>query len=216
MTEPKVRPFQPLKTPKPAFAEGLDSSLLQAYPRLEIEIGCGVGLHPIKRAALNPGSLYVAIEHTHERFGKFKRSLAALRSLRASALPNLHPRQANAVSWISHYVKPQTVDHYWLMYPNPYPKKKHLNQRWYAMPFTHHLVDTLKPGGKLTLVTNMKYYADEAEASFVSNFGLKLQVRSELQGIEALSSGHDPRTHFEKKYLERGETCYDLTFTRLG
>ena len=37
---------------------------------------------------------------------------------------------------------------------------------------------------------------------------------AELKEIEfkALNSSFRPRTHFEKKYLERGETCYNLVF----
>lgn len=202
------RSFDPMKTPKPAFAAGLDRSLLSQYPRLEIEIGCGVGLHPIKRAALSSRSLYVAIEHTHERYGKFVRRVENLRSKEPGALPNLEMRQANAVSWISHYIQPGMVDQYWIMYPNPYPKKKHQNMRWHAMPFTSHLVATLKPGGLITLVTNMKYYADEACAFFTEQFGLKLVDHKELK------LGFEPRTHFEKKYLERGELCFELVFEK--
>ncbi|MCM0606167.1 MAG: hypothetical protein KA715_08760 [Xanthomonadaceae bacterium] len=204
---PLLRSFDPLKTPKPAIAQGLDAGLVRVYPRLEIEIGCGVGLHPIKRAALSQESLYVAIEHTRERYGKFERRLENLRAKDPGAIPNLIPIHANAISWISHHIEPASVDHYWIMYPNPYPKKKHLNQRWYAMPFTSHLVTTLKPGGRLTLVTNMKYYADEAEVAFTQQYGLKLEERKEL------TLGFDPRTHFEKKYLERGEVCFELSWS---
>lgn len=204
----ETRLFDPMKTPKPAFAEGLAPALVASYSRLEIEIGCGVGLHPIKRAALSTASLLVAIEHTRERYGKFARRIENVRAKEKGALPNLEPRHANAISWISHHIGPSSVDQYWIMYPNPYPKKKHLNQRWYAMPFTSHMVETLKPGGFITLVTNMKYYADESIEYFTKVHGLTLVEKKELK------LGFEPRTHFEKKYLERGEVCYELSFSK--
>ena len=59
-----------MKTPKPAFAEGLNHSLVLAYQRLEIEIGCGVGLHPVARAALAKESLAMVVqEQSTHNFG---------------------------------------------------------------------------------------------------------------------------------------------------
>ena len=197
----QVRAFNPESTPKPSRAEGLPARILE---RLEIEIGCGVGMHPLQHAAQNSATSFIALEHTHERFGKFQRSYEA----KADLLQNLHPRHANAVSWISHHVGPESVDHYWILYPNPNPKKKHRNLRWHAMPFAQYLVKTLKKGGRITVATNLKFYADEAIQDWQQLHGLKLIESTELV------LGAAPRTHFEKKYLERGETCFNMVFER--
>ena len=146
--------------------------------------------------------MFIAIEHTQERFGKFARRLA-----NHEPMVNLHAVHANAISWIVHCVPAASLDRIWLLYPNPYPKTRHRNQRWHAMPFAAKLVETLKPGGELRLATNEQFYANEAERDWQLQ-GLVLDSRKEIGSDEA------PRTHFERKYIERGETCFDLTFVR--
>ncbi len=46
-----------------------------SYPEmpLDIEVGCGVGLHPIQYSLANPDRFLVALEHTREKFEKFHR-----------------------------------------------------------------------------------------------------------------------------------------------
>jgi tRNA G46 methylase TrmB len=144
----------------------------------------------------------IAIEHTRERFAKFARRLA-----HHEPLSNLRAVHANAISWIAHCVPPESVDRYWLLYPNPYPKARQRNQRWHAMPFARHLISTLKPGGELVLATNEGFYADEAERDWA------------LAGLTFVSRGLvsrdvPPRTHFERKYLERSQDCHELVFSR--
>jgi tRNA G46 methylase TrmB len=59
--------------------------------------------------------------------------------------------RANAVHWIAHYLSKQSVDAYFILYPNPYPKASQRNKRVHAMPFMGHLIATLKPGGTLKM-----------------------------------------------------------------
>ena len=80
------------------------------------------------------------------------------------------------------------------------------------MPFMHHVLETLKKKGKLTMATNIKFYAAEAEAYFTQEWGLKLVTKQVYSSIDECP--FEPRTHFEKKYLERGETCWNLVFEK--
>ncbi len=196
-----IRPFQEERAPRPRLFNGF------ARPDgcLEIEIGCGTGLHAQWLALREPSRTLVAIEHTHERFGKFHRRLE-----KEGCPANLVPVHANAISWITHAVGEAWVDRYWLLYPNPYPKTRDRGQRWHAMPFFHKLLKTLKPGGELVLATNLKWYADEAESHFRSIWGLTVTERRELTLETFREQRLGPRTAFEKKYLERGEVCHEV------
>lgn len=129
-------------------------------------------------------------------------------------MPNLIPIHANAVSWVTHFVAGESVDRYWLLYPNPYPKAEHLNRRWHAMPFASQIIETLKKGGELCFATNEKFYADEAVEYWTKFWGLKLVSRRELKP-ELLNESYRPRTHFEKKYLEDGQSCHDFVFKKV-
>ena len=197
-----TRAFNIKKVPKPEN-QFYDISLPKGL--VDIEIGCGVGLHPVEYAKKHPERSLIAIEHTREKFEKFTRRIAS-----GEPLPNLTPVHANAISWISHLVPNNYVSRYFILYPNPYPKTRDLGKRWHAMPFMQHLLDTLKPGGTITLATNCGFYADEARVHFQECWGLKLDA------VKELGSSHleGARTHFERKYLERKEKCLDLVFSK--
>jgi tRNA G46 methylase TrmB len=80
------------------------------------------------------------------------------------------------------------------------------------MPFMARLLETLKRGGTLRLATNLEFYADEAADFGVREWGLVLEDRRAFTSAAPIEGA--PRTHFEKKYLEDGQTCHDLVFRR--
>lgn len=165
---------------------------------LDLEIGCGVGWHPIKYAQANPNRTLIAIEHTRAKFDGFRRRADR------HELPNLLPIHADAIRWVTHALPESSVDRIFVLYPNPEPQAA--NKRWFRMPFMHELLTKLKPQGTIELATNIATYKDEAKmyASEVWN----LELADEHTVTE------NPRTHFEKKYLLRGETCFDVTFRK--
>ncbi len=188
-----MRPFDKTHIPIPEVQVELPS----CFQNLDIEIGCGVGFHPIDYAKRYPDRLLVAIEKTKEKFDKFVGRLE-----RHPQIKNVVPIHTNAVWWIAHQIKPNTVDRYFILYPNPYPKDP--QKRFFQMPFMSWVVETLKSGGTITLATNEKYYFDESLENAQKIFGLQVIEK------RTVDLNEKPRTHFEKKYLERGETCYNL------
>lgn len=200
----EVRDFESTKIPCPSN-KYYDLKLPDCD--FDIEIGCGVGLHPILYGKKHPNKTLIAIEHTAEKFEKFLR-----RYQNNQAPKSIIPVHANAISWISHKVPSQRVSNFILLYPNPYPKLRDLNKRWHAMPFMAKIIDCLKPGGSIQLVTNCQFYALEAKQYFEEFWNLDLVSFSELKEEEA--SRMEYRTHFEQKYLSRGQTCFDLVYRK--
>lgn len=180
-----------LKTKPDPRAEALIANLKP----LDLEIGCGAGLHPIRRALSHPDRNLIALEHTRNKFDKFWG-----RYLNHKEPENLAPIHGNAISWIADQDFVDKVEEIFLLYPNPNPKRR--NQRWFCMPFFECLLRALKPGGRITLATNLKDYFDEARDMALREWKLKIVREGLYQG--------PPRTHFEKKYMERGESCFEL------
>ncbi len=179
--------------------------LAQAIARgrpIDLEIGCGVGWHPIRYAQENPDRTLVAIEKTSEKYEKFGERLK-----RHPELTNLIAVHADAVAWVTHFAPAGTFDRIFLLYPNP--NRKNASARWIRMPFFGRLLETLKPGGKIEFRTNLPEYADEVRRVGVEGWGLKLRDERRLDPREVDVSAM--RTHFEQKYLARGETCFALT-----
>lgn len=181
------------------------ASLPLSEAPLDLEIGCGVGWHPVRYAKENPNRRLIAIEHTRAKFEKFQSRYA-----RHPELTQLLPVHADAIRWVSHVLKPDSVSKCLLLYPNPEPKAP--NKRWFRSPFMHRLIEVLEPGGEILLATNEEEYWKEAIAYGQDFWNLEVQRRREFTQ-DTLPEGL-PRTHFERKYLLRGETCFDVTFSK--
>lgn len=204
MVDVQIRAFRAEKVP---FPRGFESFRFpRDEKRIAIEIGAGAGWHAIQYAKEHPETLLFAIEQTHDRFEKL-----ASRAKRHAELSRLVPVHANAIGWVTHLVPRASIDEYLLLYPNPNPKESQRNKRWHWHPFFAKLIETLKPNGTLTLATNERFYADEAKEVISKQWGMRLDRFEEVS--LRTHSAYSPRTHFEKKYLERGETVFDLKFS---
>lgn len=169
---------------------------------VDLEIGCGVGWHAIEYSNENPDRILIAVEHTRMRFQKFNR-----RYQNSGSPMNLLPVHANAVTWVAQYLPDDFLENIYIFYPNPYPKASQANLRWHRMPFMGRLIRSMKEHARLTMTTNELFYAREAEYYFRKHWG--------LAGSMTRITEQEPRTHFEKKYLQRGEALYELNFRKI-
>lgn len=163
-----------------------------------VEIGAGKGKHALLFTQTNPDSKLIAIERTREKF------LAMQKQHALEGQPNLLTVHADALPWIVHALYPAQVEQFFILYPNPEPHNP--AQRWLNMPFFEFLLSRLKTGGTITLASNIPEYIDEAEQQ-VQNLW-KLPFVKEIIGQDSA------RTHFEIKYLERGELCQQLIISK--
>ncbi len=217
-------------------------------PNFSIEIGCGVGYHPIQWAKNNPGGKILAIERTKNKFDKFSSRLR-----NHANLTNIFSAHADAAHLLPHLRISRLVDNFFVLYPNPYPKSKHANLRFAYSPLTHFMIDNLKIGGRLIFATNIEEYASELNDEIPKHPGMELEEMTTLLPLSSLSSPPplsslssppplpslsspppqpsflsdqrstiaptctflEPRSHFEKKYITRGDICYNLVFRRV-
>lgn len=163
-----------------------------------IEIGAGKGKHALLFSTQNPQSQLIAIERTREKF------LAMQKQHQIEGQPNLTPMHADALPWVVHALHPKQVQHFFILYPNPEPHNS--AQRWLNMPFFEFLISRLQIDGTITLASNIPSYIDEAEQQLLNVWKLPY----DKQVIAADSA----RTHFEVKYLERGELCQQLVIRK--
>lgn len=199
-----MRPLAASKIPRPTFSyEAYNSWRIEPHIKFAIEIGCGVGYHPIKWAQKNPQSQILAIERTTEKFLKFNNRLS-----HHPHLANIFPAHADAAVLLPHLIQSAEVDEYYVLYPNPYPKERHKNLRFAHSSLTRFISQTLKKNGHLTIATNIEAYAKELLTELPA---------ADLSLVEyrILPPTHVPRSHFEKKYIERGESCHNLVFRRI-
>lgn len=187
------RPFRPDALLAPKGVEPIKTERA-----LFLEIGAGKGKHALLFAKQNPDKHLIAIERTSEKFEAFDK-LA-----QAENLDNLTAVHADAIAYTAHHIAPNSLDGAFILYPNPEPANK--NQRWLNMPFFEFLVSRLKAGATITIASNIGEYIDEAQKLLDETWLLPYE-RFEIDAESA-------RTHFEIKYLARGEVCQELVILK--
>lgn len=165
---------------------------------LMLEIGAGKGKHALGFAKANPDCQLVAIERTRNKFEAFAK-LADVQKL-----PNLTPVHADAIAWIVHAIKPASIARIYILYPNP--EQHNPNQQWLNMPFFEFLLSRLCAGGEVVLATNIADYIDNAERQAKDVWQLPTRREQVVKDSQ--------RTHFEVKYLARGERCWQITMRK--
>ena len=90
------------------------------------------------------------------------------------------------------------LDKHFILYPNPYPKSKHIQRRWHAHPAYPSLIAL---GGRIELRSNWKIYVDEFCAAYT------LAKPSETAQTEAFEPD-EYFTLFERKYHQSGQRIY--------
>ena len=196
LTHQQTRAFQPTKLspPRNFIIPTIIKENKDNLP-LILEIGAGKGKHALSFAMSNSDKHLIAIERTRNKFDAF----AKLATLQSS--PNLDAIHADAIAWIVHAIAPKSVAKIFILYPNP--EQHNPNQQWLNMPFFEFLLSRLQDDGEVVLVTNIEAYMDSAEQQAIKTWSLP-SVRSQVP-IDS------QRTHFEVKYLARGETCWELS-----
>ena len=163
-----------------------------------VEIGAGKGKHALLFSGQNPQSKLIAVERTREKF------LAMQKQHLIEGQSNLQTVHADALPWVVHALFPAQVQQFFILYPNPEPHNP--AQRWLNMPFFEFLLSRLQEGGRITLASNIPEYIAEAQQQLIDVWKLPF--------IKEVIAADSARTHFEIKYLERGELCQQLKITK--
>lgn len=171
-----------------------------------LEIGCGVGLHPILYSGQNPQVGMVALERTVEKFQKFA---GRLNSHERGNLIGLH---GDGLEWLlekRQEIKARFKEIY-LLYPNPYPKNNQRNKRYFGMPSFSLIIEALGGDGEIIMRSNERTYLDEAIYLAQEVWCLE---KTKDQLIEK-DSPQSELTHFERKYLARNLECWEIRWRK--
>jgi tRNA (guanine-N7-)-methyltransferase len=158
---------------------------------LHLEIGSGKGRFLLELAADHPEWDLLAVErankyHTLVCSRVARRGLSNVRLLRTTAEDLLH-RLLPAAS----------VDTLYVLFPDPWPKKRHHKRRLFNPETSRARVRALRPGGRLMVKSDHMGYAEVIDEVLRATPGLRM-----VDPDEAFREL--PLTGFETKYLEQG------------
>ncbi len=105
------------------------------------------------------------------------------------------------------------IEKHFLLYPNPYPKKRRFQNRWYAHPAFPLLMQL--GGDEIVVRSNWKAYLEDFAAAASQLCDLQepssaLVSCYEPATVSIVDPSTEPWTNFEAKYFNVGETTYQL------
>lgn len=160
--------------------------------RLIVDAGCGTGESTRSLAAQDPDAFVIGVDKSERRLQtQGYQAETVCRKNYAFARIDLVDfwRLAEQAGW--------RLDRHYILYPTPWPKKKHIKRRWHGHPVVTSMVSL---GGMLELRSNWRVYI----AEFVSTLD-RLSGRSAT--VEQFTP-ESPLTPFERKYLLSGHSLY--------
>lgn len=177
--------------------------LAQVFPRpapLEVDIGCGDGAFLVALAERFPERNFLGLE---KLAGRVRRACKKASRL---ALPNLRVLRIESAYAIQYLLPPASVDVVHLLFPDPWPKKKHRRRRIMSADFMALVHRLLLPNGRFRIATDQKdYFATARELILPAAF---VEVTTATETF--------PLTTFERHFLAEGAQIYRLELRKIS
>jgi len=170
-----------------------------------LEIGFGNGEHLLALAAAHPERDFVGVEVHRPGVGRL------LLGLHQAALGNVRLLCRDAVEVLELQIPPGFLAELLILFPDPWPKKRHHKRRLIQPAFAALAASRLAPGGVLRLATDWEPYALEMLAVLQGTAGLANLAAG--GGFMARPSERTP-TRFERRGARLGHAVWDLAFRR--
>lgn len=192
-----------LSAPAPA-----DLATLFPVPvdRLRLEIGFGGGEHLVHRAVESPSTGFIGVE-------PFVNSMAKLLAqVEARELRNIRVYDDDATELLD-WLPQASLDQIDLLYPDPWPKKKHWKRRFVSQVNLARFHRVLKPGGLFCFASDIDTYVNWTLLHCRDHGGFEWTARNAADW-ETPYAGW-PGTRYEAKAKREGGTSAYLTFRRI-
>ena len=170
-----------------------------------LEVGFGGGEHLVAQAAAHPEVGFIGCE-------PYLNGVAmALGKLRAQPLGNVavHPGDVRDLFDV---LPEASVARAYVLYPDPWPKKRHHRRRFVTQPYLRDLHKVMAPGAELRLATDIPDYVRQALEE-VPKAGF--EWLAECAGDWRAPWEGWVTTRYEQKALREGRVPHYLRFRRL-
>jgi tRNA (guanine-N7-)-methyltransferase len=191
-----------LKSPAPA---NLAALFQQPVDDVRLEIGFGGAEHMIGQAHTGPRTGFIGAEGFINGIAK------ALAAIDEKQLANVRLHHGDAIHLLD-WLPPASLVRIDLLYPDPWPKRRHWKRRFVNEQNIARLARVLKPGGEFRFASDWANYAEWT-------LWRLLRAPEFVWAAERADDWRKPwdgftRTRYEAKAVREGRTpCY-LIFTR--
>jgi tRNA (guanine-N7-)-methyltransferase len=171
--------------------------------RRVLDIGFGDGEALVTNALNNPAVDYLGLEVHEPGIGHL------LLLLEHAAIKNVRVIARDAAEVVPQLLPTASFDAVDLLFPDPWPKKRHHKRRLVQPPFVAELARVLKPGGFLHVATDWADYARHTREMLAADPRFE-PVAREYLAAEPLAAR--PPTKFERRGVRLGHEVADLYF----
>lgn len=170
-----------------------------------LEIGFGGGEHLIWQAARHPDVTILGCEPFEDGVVK------VLTAIEERKLGNIRLR-ADDVRPLLRALPPRSVDRVFVLFPDPWPKRKHVKRRLVSTPLLDLLARVMRPGAELRIATDIGDYARTMLIALMGHAAF--QWTAVRPGDWRVRPDDWPATRYEQKALREGRRGYFLRLRR--
>ena len=184
--------------PSDYFRKLFKEEIFETNRPLEIDLGCGDGSFLVAMASHYPERNFLGVERLLGRVRK------VIRKAEKNSLLNLKVLRLELSYTIEWLLPDDCANRMHLLFPDPWPKKKHHKRRMVNKSFCESLVRILKEDGEFLFKTDHPDYFEESMLA-LENFDL-------LEQVPWNTDDFYPVTDFEKIWTKEGKKIYSARF----
>jgi tRNA (guanine-N7-)-methyltransferase len=193
----------PLAAPAPSPLRGL---FAEPVTDVWLEIGFGSGEHLLWQAAHHPSIGFIGCE-------PFINGVSSLLGqIEASGLETIRIHDGDAREALD-WLPDASLGRVFLLFPDPWPKKRHQKRRLLTAETVGQLARVLRPGGAFRFASDDGDYAGEALRLTLANGGFAWTAEGARDWRRRPADW--PETRYERKALSAGRKPAYLNFRRL-
>ena len=164
---------------------------------IEIDLGCGDGAYLAAIATAAPARNFLGIERLLGRVRSTCRKVAA------SGLSNARVLRIESLYAVRDLFPHRSIDAFHIMFPDPWPKRRHQRRRLLDEPFFDALALALTARGIVQVATDQREYFDLVRESATAS--------GAFREIDWCSRA---QTTFERHFCSRGLPVYRLALSK--
>lgn len=157
---------------------------------LEVDVGCGKGRFLLARSAAHTETNFLGIDRMLRRIRKLDRKIVRL------GLTNVRLLRMEAYYAITYLLPEESVNTFYIWFPDPWPKKRHQKHRLFDLRFMDGLYRALKRGGSMHFATDHQPYYDAVHALF--------EADARFKETAPYLPAEEEQTDFERWYIRQG------------
>jgi len=163
---------------------------------LVIEIGFGDGAALIESALKYPDKNFIGIEVYDSGLGQ------CLNAINQHKIKNIRLIYGDAVEVLKQFITKKSVEKINILFPDPWPKKRHHKRRLINKRFLALLSKSLINKGIVNISTDWEDYAQQIELTFKESNQFK-EIKSESRNL---------KTKFEKRGIKLGHKIFNYSY----